>query len=343
MIKKTTASFILVVLLILFFDIDVTQLTDNAVNYLFHKEELMEQAQQPQLSSGTITVNQKSVSIGDSLDQVLGTFGDAMDTLASEYGFTWYVFHKDYHDYIQIGMDGDRAVSVYTNSPNFDCKGVRMGMSVDDVRFIFGEPIEYIQKGMVRYTRNSVVGGQHECDWFDYDGLYINVFYDVFKNNTVTSVHIIEKDTEMKLTGNYGAASSALADSFEKQNFYAVNALRVREGLPATQWSDQMRKVALGHSRDMAENDYFDHTDLDGNNILQRAQKAGVKFSTVAENLASGGQNGIVMHELLMNSEGHRHNVLGDYRFLGVGVAFNEENRPFLTQNYYSPQKIVIG
>ena len=48
MIKKTTASFILVVLLILFFDIDVTQLTDNAVNYLFHKEELMEQAQQPQ-------------------------------------------------------------------------------------------------------------------------------------------------------------------------------------------------------------------------------------------------------------------------------------------------------
>ena len=38
-----------------------------------------------------------------------------------------------------------------------------------------------------------------------------------------------------------------------------------------------------------------------------------------------------------MNSLGHRENILKpDYKFLGVGVAFNAESQPYYTENFFS-------
>ncbi|MFC6602600.1 CAP domain-containing protein [Ectobacillus funiculus] len=42
-------------------------------------------------------------------------------------------------------------------------------------------------------------------------------------------------------------------------------------------------------------------------------------------------------HEGLMNSLGHRENILQEnYKYLGVGVAFNNESEPYYTENFYS-------
>ena len=42
-----------------------------------------------------------------------------------------------------------------------------------------------------------------------------------------------------------------------------------------------------------------------------------------------------MLHEGLMNSLGHRKNILNThYRNLGVGVDFNKEKQPFWTENY---------
>ena len=40
-------------------------------------------------------------------------------------------------------------------------------------------------------------------------------------------------------------------------------------------------------------------------------------------------------HEGLMNSKGHRDNILQDiYSHLGTGVAFNEKSTPFYTETF---------
>ncbi|WP_370882783.1 CAP domain-containing protein, partial [Staphylococcus aureus] len=40
-------------------------------------------------------------------------------------------------------------------------------------------------------------------------------------------------------------------------------------------------------------------------------------------------------HQVLMNSSGHRKNILNDtFKILGVCVEFNEEKQPFWTENY---------
>ncbi len=343
MIKKTAAALLLVFICIVFFDIDVTKLTEQAVDFVLQRQEELPPPS-GEITPSTLAVAGKTVNIGDGLDTVMDVFGDAMDTIASEYGFTWYIYHQDYQNYIQIGLDETGTVrAAYSNSPNFEFDGLHVGSTMDETRMALGEPLESIQKGNVIFQLNHGVDGKREVDVFFFRGLYVRIFYDCFKNNTVTAIHIIEEGTELSFDRRYAQGTAEFARAMEKENFYVTNALRVREGFSPVKWSEKTHEAALSHSKDMAENNYFSHTDLSGKSAIDRVKAAGVSVSSVAENLAAGGQNGIIMHELLMNSEGHRKNILGYYEFMGVGVAFDEENRPYLTQNYYNPPKILIG
>ena len=42
------------------------------------------------------------------------------------------------------------------------------------------------------------------------------------------------------------------------------------------------------------------------------------------------------MHIISMNSLGHRKNILGDYKYIGVGVMFGGYYNIYYTQNFYS-------
>ena len=61
----------------------------------------------------------------------------------------------------------------------------------------------------------------------------------------------------------------------------------------------------------------------------------GISYRMAGENLAMGQLSSIFAHEGLMNSIGHRKNILQtDFESLGVGVAFNTESRPYYTENF---------
>lgn len=280
-----------------------------------------------------VELGEKGVNLGDSQMQVLQVFGEARDVLISEYGFDWYIFHDDYKDYIQIGMQDGHVVAIYTNAKAADALGVTYGMSRDDARLCLGEPVYVIDKPAASYRVMKEDAPAAEGDVFFFQNAYIHVFYDIFKHDSVTSFHIIEKDTEMNF-GLYGNPTEALCESFEKQNFYVTNALRKREGKEPLSYSDALSGVARSHAENMAEYDYFSHEDRDGNLAHQRMSLAGIYYLSAGENLAMGSQNSLYMHEMLMNSEGHRKNILGNYQFLGVGVAFRADGAPFLAQNY---------
>jgi len=82
-----------------------------------------------------------------------------------------------------------------------------------------------------------------------------------------------------------------------------------------------MVAVARGHSSDMCERDYFDHTSLDGRSPFDRMRDGGVRFSTAGENIAWGQRSAAEVHRSWMNSSGHRRNILGSgYGRIGVGL-----------------------
>lgn len=85
----------------------------------------------------------------------------------------------------------------------------------------------------------------------------------------------------------------------------------------------------------MAKNRYFSHDNLDGLSPFDRLKQDRITYQAAGENIASGQASSIFAHEGLMNSLGHRENILStNFNALGVGVAFDSDSRPYYTENF---------
>jgi uncharacterized protein YkwD len=102
--------------------------------------------------------------------------------------------------------------------------------------------------------------------------------------------------------------------------FDLLNEARVENGLAALAWSDALAAVAAGHATEMYLEGYFAHESPVTGDVGDRLVAAGVPFSVAGENLALAATTNEV-HEGLMESPGHRANILGEtYRSVGVAV-----------------------
>ena len=170
---------------------------------------------------------------------------------------------------------------------------------------------------------------------FQVDNSFITVFYDKHENNTVTAVQIISEELEKKKKDYYPEVSQELKEGFEFQLFDLTNAARVEHGLSILSWDDQVKQTARDHSVDMAQNHYFNHTNLEGQSPFDRMEEDNISFLAAGENLAAGQMSSIFAHEGLMNSLGHRENILQtQFESLGIGVAFDSESKPYFTENF---------
>ena len=285
------------------------------------------------LKDCSISESNRTVKLGMSEEEVASVFGTPSDTLPSEYGFTWNIYHKNFQNYIQIGISDGKVVGMYTNSPQFAFEGLGVGSKKEDVNSLFGEPLDGIVKGTTKYLSNGAKDGAN-FEIYKISGAYVTFFYDTHANNSLTSINIIDYDVEQAFNVLYAQGTDALKKSFEVQNFYVTNATRVRYGLPPFNNNKELGELALLHSCDMVQNKYFSHYSLNGDSVLERAKERNIIFKKIGENLAMGAQNSLYLHELLMNSKGHRANILGDFTDMGAGIAFDRNNTPYLTQNF---------
>jgi uncharacterized protein YkwD len=111
-----------------------------------------------------------------------------------------------------------------------------------------------------------------------------------------------------------------------------VNQARAAAGLPALVVDMEMVAVARAHSQDMAVRDFFSHVNPDGDDPFDRMSAAGIEFGYAGENLAMT-WSVTHAHELLMNSPGHRANILGEhYARIGIGAYRVNADRVYFTQ-----------
>lgn len=276
-----------------------------------------------------------NIEIGAKKSDVEKVLGEATRVSVNEYGLNWYTYHENYHNYIQIMYnDVEQVVGLFTNQDLIaSATSIKLGSSKDEVRTKFGEPTTRIQKGFVIYELQV----DADYDVYQLDDSYVTIFYDIHENNTVTAIQLIHEELEKGKKDFYTKASDLLREGFELQMFDLTNATRVQHGLKALVWDEQVRETARKHSADMAEHNYFNHTNLEGQSPFDRMLADQITFSVAGENLAYGQFSSIFAHEGLMNSIGHRKNILqADFDYLGVGVAFNGESHPYYTQNYYA-------
>jgi uncharacterized protein YkwD len=106
----------------------------------------------------------------------------------------------------------------------------------------------------------------------------------------------------------------------ERQMVSLVNMERQKMGLHVLESDSKLRDLSRKYAREMFEKGYFSHTDMQGRSPFDRMTQAGIAYESAGENLALA-PNVTIAHEGLMNSPGHRANILSaDFNKIGIGV-----------------------
>ena len=132
--------------------------------------------------------------------------------------------------------------------------------------------------------------------------------------------------------------------SLEAQAVRAINDIRGQHQLVPLALDPSLADVARGHSRDMADHDYFAHESPAGDTVGGRMARAGLSYAVVAENLqmSRGIQDPVqVAAEEWMKSPPHRANILNpDFTHTAVGVAVTAAGAVYFTQVFLTPQAL---
>ncbi|WP_438313434.1 CAP-associated domain-containing protein [Sporosarcina sp. FA9] len=274
-----------------------------------------------------------NIEIGTSENEVLAKLGEPKSNSMNEYGTEWFTFHTEYSNFVMVSFDKNRLVNaLYTNDDLIaSSTNIRYGSPKSAVRELLGEPLKEIRKGLNIFILQDSEG----FDFFQIGDTYTYIFYDLHQNDKVTAIQLVSKSLELQKASIYAGGNSILQYGFEQQLFDLTNASRVRNGLNSLKWEESVAGTARKHSKDMANNDFFSHDNKQGQSPFDRMEMDGITFRGAGENLAYGQSSSIFAHEGLMNSAGHRENILLDtYNHLGVGVAFNGMSQPYYTENF---------
>ncbi|MGP5324403.1 CAP domain-containing protein [Vreelandella titanicae] len=113
------------------------------------------------------------------------------------------------------------------------------------------------------------------------------------------------------------------------------------EAVESLAWSCKLEAAAKSHSQDMAENDYFSHTDPEGAGIEQRVGNQDYVWQAVGENVAAGYTSVSAVVEGWLDSPGHCRNIMNDaFTEMGMAKAEDSESRysTYWTQTLGNPR-----
>jgi uncharacterized protein YkwD len=105
--------------------------------------------------------------------------------------------------------------------------------------------------------------------------------------------------------------------------------------VPALTAVPSLQLAARLHSLDMALNNFFSHTSLDGRTFTQRIRNAGYTGSPIAENIGLGyAMPQDVMDSWMANAAQCTNIMSNAYRGIGIGYAAGSPNGPYWTADF---------
>ena len=130
----------------------------------------------------------------------------------------------------------------------------------------------------------------------------------------------VQPDSNERVNLPFKVATTRPRPDLERQMLDLVNEERQAAGLQPLAPDPELTEVARAHSADMFARGYFAHDTPDGLTPFDRMRAANVRFLTAGENLALAPTISVA-HTGLMNSPGHRANILRpQFGRLGIGV-----------------------
>ena len=144
-------------------------------------------------------------------------------------------------------------------------------------------------------------------------------------------VHLFTAFTLLILLINLTSFSPANESSLVNDVLNQTNKFRKSKGLPVLIINEELNAIAQKHSANMARGKVgFGHGGFDKRNNM--ASKVIIPLNKFAENVAVGASSGKEVVTMWKNSSGHRRNMLGRYKYIGIGTAKDRQGRIYYTQ-----------
>ena len=127
-------------------------------------------------------------------------------------------------------------------------------------------------------------------------------------------------------------SGQSLTEKLTEDVLKYTNQYRKSKGLATLEMRDDLNAIARKHSEDMASG----RTSFGHNGYNQRVAK--IKKTVrpydglVAENVVYGASNGKEAFDIWKRSSGHRKNMLGNYKYIGIGTARSKKGVIYYTQ-----------
>ncbi|QEK12879.1 SH3 domain-containing protein [Crassaminicella thermophila] len=138
-----------------------------------------------------------------------------------------------------------------------------------------------------------------------------------------------EKTTQRQLAQN-----AAKLTPNENEMLRLINGERTKRGLNPLKLDMSITEVARLKSQDMIDNNYFSHNSPTYGSPFDMMKDFGIKYLTAGENIA-GNPSVRDAHKSLMNSEGHRKNILNpNFTHIGIGIKEGGKYGKIYTQMF---------
>ena len=138
-------------------------------------------------------------------------------------------------------------------------------------------------------------------------------------NQTINNLTVHPESTEtVKLP--FKVEHPKVRTDLEEKMLQLLNEERTKRNLSALRPDSALTNLAIAHSKDMFARGYFSHISPEGESPFDRMKEANIHYLTAGENLALA-QSLSIAHTGLMNSPGHRANILNpSFGHIGIGI-----------------------
>ncbi|MFW5994153.1 MAG: CAP-associated domain-containing protein, partial [Halanaerobiaceae bacterium] len=236
------------------------------------------------IAAGITEDNMSELEIGMAESELLELAGEPAYRAPTAYGYEWLVYNQDYLNYFQIGVAEEQVVAIYSNSLNWGYQGVKIGTDISS----FQAAVDVDRQLEFDYENATISlsppEGAENSIFLLFDpgsDSVVHFFIDNYKER-LTSILISDVETTMaasnlnyNISWNRGSrpdfepepvrdSKQEEVDRYTGRQFQdLINSVRVRNGIQRLDWYGAAAEVAVEHSRDMYNNDFFSHESPD--------------------------------------------------------------------------------
>lgn len=134
------------------------------------------------------------------------------------------------------------------------------------------------------------------------------------------NVLTVKPESDATVDLRFTVANPGVDPEAEQLMLELLNLERRKAGLEPLVMDEGLRELARDYSRDMFQRGYFSHYNPEGQSPFDRMEMYGISYLYAGENLALAPSVELA-HQGLMNSPGHRANILSpNFKKIGIGV-----------------------